>query len=181
MWPVLEFKTTWPCVISIKARKKEGKGKPTSIQEPLEGRRPPLQLSWVQNALNEQLETVKVLPCHLRLFPLKPGVDANWQEDVSAADLALDPSTVWDRRSLMNLPSLTLSGHSCTEKPLNLQRARRVKFSCRKGDRPGRPGSFVKTRCSREKTCQGQEQRVRLQSYSAQAFGGFTQTCNLVV
>lgn len=176
MWPVLEFKTTWPFVISIKARgwKKEGQGKYTSAQGPLEGRRPPRQWSWVQNSLNEQLEIVKVPPCQLSLFPLKPRVDANWQEDVSAPDPALDPSTLPIAQVWGNFPDLTLAGCFCRAQPLTLWRAWGRRFPCR-------PCNFAQTRRPCRKTCPGQERRLRLQSYSVRAFGGFTGTCNLAL
>lgn len=73
----------------------------------------------------------------------------------------------------MNSPNLTLSGHFCTAKPLTFQRAPRLKFPCRKGNGLSRPCSLAQTRRPPKKPCLGQEHRVRLQSYSAQAFGGF--------
>lgn len=82
-------------------------------------------------------------------------------------DPELDPSTVWVCRSLMNLPHLTLSGHFCTEKPLNLQRAGRTPLSLLKGKTLWPRSSFVR----QLPLCPGKDHRVRRQLFSTGIWG----------
>ena len=174
MWPVLGFKTTWPFAISIKAGAGgKGQGKYTSAQEPLEGRQPPRHWSWVQNSPNEQLETIKVPPCQLSLFPLKPRVDANWQEDVSAADPALDPSTAQTAHVWGNLPDLTLAGRFCRGSP----------WPCGEHRDSGSPADLATL--PRLNVLQEDLPQARAQAKVTELFGasiwGFAGTCNLVL
>lgn len=163
----LNLRPTWPFVISIKAKrgKRRAGEKYTSAQEPLEGKATPRQWSWVQNS-REQLEIVKVPPCQLSLFPLKPRVDARDRGDVSAPWPHTWPFHITDRASLRELTWLNSCWAFLPE---------RSPWPCGEHGTPGSPADLatlprLNVRC--RKTCPGQGTNKVTELFSANVLGG---------